>query len=50
MKKSSARPVNSHPFRILVSMACLLLALSMSLDAQTNVAAPLPPAAQELLK
>jgi tetratricopeptide (TPR) repeat protein len=47
MRKSSAQQVNSHRFRILVSWACLIFALSMSLDAQTSVPAPLPPAAQE---
>jgi tetratricopeptide (TPR) repeat protein len=49
MRKSSAQQVNSHRFRILVSLACLIFALSMSLDAQTSVPAPLPPAAQEAL-
>jgi hypothetical protein len=48
MKKSSAKLVNNHRFRILVSLACLIFV--MSLEAQTNVPAPLPPEAQEALK
>jgi hypothetical protein len=50
MKKSPAQPLNGYRLRILISLACLVFALPISLEAQANVPAPLPPAAQEALK